>query len=285
MKALFSRQKSQKRISRSALFRKQQLKQVTVHAEKSDPAKRQSRQFLLALILIILSLAIAIYALFFSSLFKIKEVIVSNSSNITSLDQSLVDQTFQSLVGKNILLYTAHSIRNLGFSSIPRLKDVKVDILYPETIRVNVAEKPIVLALPGKNGFSLVNEDGIIVKSVPKLDTPLFQIYVMQEDNSNLDIFYLNQQLFTPEQVLYFIVGKSLLEQKIGFTINQATWFPMAKEVHFQTDKGLSLWFDSQLTVDTQISKLVDIYGQIQKDLNKIKYIDLRIPEKVFVKK
>lgn len=280
MKAFFSRKQSQKRISRSSLFRKQQLKQVTDSAEKSDPAKRKSRQFILALVLVSLSLGIAIYTLFFSSLFRIKEVVVTNSSTITSLDQHMVEQTFQYLVGKNILLYTPTSIRNVGFSSIPRLKDLHVDVLYPETIRIDVTEKSIVLALPSKNNFALVNEDGVIVKTAATIDSPLFPVFVAQDDKSNLDTFYLNQQLFTPEQVVYFIVGKALLEQKIGFTISQATWYPMAKEIHFQTDKGLSIWFDTELTVDTQLEKLITIYGQIQKDLAKMKYIDLRIPEK-----
>lgn len=285
MKAFFSRKKSQKRISRSSLFRKHQLKQVTDSAEKSDPAKRKTRQFILGLILVSLSLVIAGYTLFLSPLFKIKEVVVTNSSSITSLDQHVVEQTFQSLVGKNILLYTPHSIRNFGFSAIPRLKDVRVEMIYPETVRVNVAEKAIVLALPGKNMFGLVNEDGVVVKTVPTLDTPLFKVLVKPDDSTTLDTFYVNQQLFSPDQILYFIVGKALLEEKIGFTITQATWHPMAKEIHFETDKGLSLWFDTELTVDTQIGKLMDIYGQIQKDLGKIKYIDLRIPEKVFTRK
>lgn len=285
MKALFSRQKSQKRISRSTLFRKQQLKKLTDSVEKSDPAKRKSRQFLLALILVTLSLVIAVYTLFFSPIFKIKEVVVTNSSLISSLDQSVVEQTFQSLVGKNILLYTPQSIRNFGFSAIPRLREVKVDMIYPESIHVDVVEKAIVLALPGKDTFGLVNEDGVVVRTTPTLESPLFQVKVQQDENTTLDNFYLNQQLFSPDQILYFIVGKALLEEKIGFTITEASWYPMAKEIHFQTDKGLSLWFDTELTVDTQISKLIDIYGQIQKDLDKIKYIDLRIPEKVFVKR
>ncbi len=277
--------KMAKRISRSEEFRRTQFSQASKDTGRSDPARRKQRQFLVSFVLVSLSLAIAIYGLFFSTLFQIKEVIVINASQVSTLDQHLIEQTYHYLVDRNIFLQTEHSIVSTGFGSIPRLKEVRTEMLYPETVRIHVLEKAVVLALPIKDQFALVNEDGVVVSIVPELPAPLLQVLIKQEDNTVVDTIYRNQQLFSPEQVVYAIVGKEHIEQKVGFAVTGATWYPMRKEFHLRTDQGFDIWLDSTLTVDTQVSKLTTIYGQIQKDLKAIKYIDLRIPEKVFVGK
>lgn len=289
---LFSRfRKKSEKMRRETEFRKKHLQEVEQGMGNVDPNRRKKRQYIIAFVLVSVSLVIAVYTLFFSSVFKIKEVIVENISPITSLDDALVEQSFQYLLDKNIFLNSPESIRSQGLSSIPRLKEIETMISYPETVKISVIEKPIVIALPPKesasephkNTFALVNENGVIVKIVQSVDIPLLKVIINSDDNGILENFYINQQLFSPDQVFYLIVGKQAIEQKIGFVVTQAEWFPRRKEVHYGTDKGFSLWLDTELTIDTQLSKLTTIYPELQKETKPIKYIDLRIPEKVFI--
>ncbi|OGC82365.1 MAG: hypothetical protein A2V81_02460 [Candidatus Abawacabacteria bacterium RBG_16_42_10] len=280
---LFRFHRKSEKLRRETAFRKKHLQEIEKGMGRMDPEQRKKRQYIIAFILVSISLIIAVYTLFFSSVFKIKEVIVENISPITSLNDALVEESFQYLLEKNIFLNSPYSIQSHGLSSIPRLSKVETTISYPETVKISVTEKPIVLALPSKNSFALTNENGVIVKIVESLDIPLLRIMIHSDEDGVLENFYINQQLFSPEQVFYLIVGKQALEQKVGFAIIEAQWFPSRKEVHYVTDKGFSLWFDADLTIDTQLSKLTTIYPELQKENKPIKYIDLRIPEKVFI--
>lgn len=283
MRKFFQFRRKSEKLKRETEFRKKYLQEIEQSIGNVDPERRKRRQSTIALVLVTISLIIAVYTLFFSPVFQIKEVIVDNISPITSLDDAIVESSFQYLVNKNIFLNSAHSIRSHGLGSIPRLSDVETTIIYPETVKISVTEKPIVLALPGKNTFSLVNENGVIVKTVESLDVPLLKVIIHSDESGTLDTFYLNQQLFSPEQVFYLIVGKQAVEEKVGLVITQAEWFPERQEIHYMTDKGFALWFDIKLTVDTQLNKLTAIYPELQNNNKPIKYIDLRIPEKVFI--
>ncbi len=283
MRRLFRFRKKSDKFKRENAFRKKNLQEVEKSMGRMDPERRKRGQYIIAFVLVSVSLIIAVYTLFLSPVFKIKEVIVENVSPITSLDDALVEQSFQYLIGKNIFLNSSQSIHSHGLGSIPRLSKVESTISYPETVKISVTERPIVLALPNKSGFALVNENGVIVKTVENLEVPLLKVSINSDEDGMLETFYLNQQLFSAEQVFYMIVGKQAVEQKVGFAITQAQWFPNRKEIHYLTDKGFSLWFDTELTVDTQLNKLTTIYPELQKDTKPIKYIDLRIPEKVFI--
>ncbi len=279
---MFSRKK---RIDRTQEFRRSQLRTVEKNLRNAEPETRKKRQHWLALGLVTISMLIAIYTLFFSPIFKVKEVIVNNESAVNSLDEKIVHDTFQYLLNKNIFLNSAASINAYGLRALPRLKNVQVDIAYPETIKVTVKEKQIVFGLPTKDQFALVNEDGVIVKFDNSINETILKTLVMDPTDQPLDVFYLNQQLLLPEQVSYILYGNLEITQRTGFKITNAIWYPARKEIHYQTDKGFSIWLDSSLTVDSQVTKLMAIYPQVQTDQAKIKYIDLRIPERAFVGK
>lgn len=276
---MFSRQK---RLDRNHEFRKRQLHTVEKNLRTTEPETRKKQQHWVALGLVSASLLIALYALFLSPIFKIKEVIVNNESAVNSLDSQLVNDTFQYLLDKNIFLNSAESIRQYGIRALPRLKHIQVDIAYPETVKVTVKEKQIVLGLPTKDQFALLNEDGVIVKFDNSINDSMLKTFVMDQTDHPLDIFYLNQQLLLPEQVTYILQGDLEITQKTGYVITDATWYPARKEIHYKTDKGFSIWLDSSLTIDTQVTKLMSIYSQIQSSKEATKYIDLRIPERVF---
>ncbi|MBI4836481.1 MAG: hypothetical protein HY817_04450 [Candidatus Abawacabacteria bacterium] len=277
---MFSRQK---RLSRSHEFRKQQLKHVEKNLQNTEPAARKKKQYIVALVLVLSSLTIALYTIFFSPIFKIKEVIVSNEGTINSLDQTLVNDTFQYLIGRNIFLNSARSISEFGVRSLPRLKEVRVTMAYPETVKISVREKAILLALPMSDKFALINEDGIVVKLTPAIDEQILKTFIQVDSDHKLDTFYLNQQLFSLDQIRYIITSRGTITEKTGFNITAATWFPDRKEVHLLTDQEFSIWLDTDLTVDTQVNKLLSIYPSIQSSKKKVQYIDLRIPERAIV--
>ena len=270
-----------KRLDRTHEFRKQQLRRVEKNLQNSEPAERKKKQHITALVLVSASLLIALYTFFLSPIFKIKEVIVANESGISSLDEQLVHNAFQYLLNKNIFLNSARSISEYGISALPRIKDVHVSMVYPETVKISVQEKPIVLRLPTKDQFALVNEDGVVVKLDTATDDSMLKTFIQIDQDHQLDTFYVNQQLFLSDQVDYILAGKQKITDKTGFTITEATWYPDRKEIHYKVDKGFSIWLDTNLTVDTQVSKLVDIYPQIQSSKQATTYIDLRIPERV----
>lgn len=258
------------------------MRTVEKNLRTTEPEVRKRRQHLVALALVSASLIVAIYTLFFSPVFRIKEVIIANESAINSLDQQLVHDTFQYLLDKNIFLNSSQSIYEHGRRTLPRLKDVQVDIAYPETVKILVKEKQIVLALPTKDQFALVNEDGVIVKFDNSINESMLKTFVVDQTDRPLDIFYLNQQLLLPEQVAYIIRADISITQKTGYNITDATWFPARKEIHYTTDKDFSILLDSSFSVDSQVSNLMDIYPQIEGSKEKTAYIDLRIPQKAF---
>lgn len=275
----FSRKK---RISRTQEFRKQKLRHVERNLQHNDPAIKKKRQYIVASVLVGASLSIALYTLFISPIFKIKEVIVSNDSAVPTLDQKQVNDAFQYLLDQNIFLQSTRTISDYGLSSLPRLKDVRISMVYPETVKASVIEKSVALALPMQDQFALINEDGIVVKMINAIDEQLLKTNIQTSDDQSLNTFYLNQQLFSPEQVAYIINGKGAISTKTGFVIKSATWYPERKEVHYELDKGFSIWLDTDLTIDTQVNKLLSIYPQIQSSKEKTLYIDLRIPERAF---
>ena len=102
----------------------------------------------------------------YSSLFAIKDVQIRGNKTISSEEiLSVIDNYYDT----NMLKLSAQQVKQDLQGTIP-IKDVRVHYKLPHTLILEVEEREVAAALHYLNSFALIDSQGIIVKSVTRLE-------------------------------------------------------------------------------------------------------------------
>ena len=256
----------------------------SLHKSKSILKKRIFRDVVLISILIIELL----YALFFSQIFKIKDITIVSPKEILKqelqvfLQNELQNKAFYFFEKDNIFLASIGKIKNGILDKYPEIKEVELRREFPKGLFLKVEKRePFGILNSSGNNF-LIDEEGIVFKEVSedfeketlafiliehkqvKLGEGIIRLEIMQkislikeelEENVNifLESFYLNENRLNI---------KTLEGWEIYFNISQNT-----EEIRFALTK-----------IGVFLEKEVD-----EEERKNLEYIDLRF-SKVYYK-
>jgi len=102
----------------------------------------------------------------YSSFFAIKDIQVHRNTSI-STDEILT--ALSNYYDTNLLSISSEEVKQALQATIP-IKDVKVRYKLPHTLIVEVEEREIAAALHYLNTFALIDTQGVVVKSVTRLE-------------------------------------------------------------------------------------------------------------------
>jgi cell division septal protein FtsQ len=79
----------------------------------------------------------------------------------------------------------------------------------------------------------------------------------------------------------YIFDAKEYFINALSLPIKAIEYLPVAREVHFKTEKGMVVWIAMERDYKTQIDKLNVIYEEAELNKEELSYIDLRVKEKI----
>ncbi|HHW02987.1 MAG TPA: FtsQ-type POTRA domain-containing protein [Thermoanaerobacterales bacterium] len=109
---------------------------------------------------------IAVMPVIYSPLFAVKNIQVVGNKNISSGE---VIKAASFFYNKNLLMIKKAEVQKAISESVP-VKEVRIGYRLPHTLVISIKEREITAAIPYLGSFALIDNDGIVVKIVPKLD-------------------------------------------------------------------------------------------------------------------
>jgi len=237
---------------------------IIQRTEKFKPEKSKSKinysqiLFFITIFLIIF----LIYVFFYSSYFSIKNIdLIGNYNDLTV-------EYIQSINGKNIFRFGSRKIKKDIKEKLPIVKDVKVVVGFPNTLKIFINERESELIWETQGRKYLVDREGVVFTETEKTDIKIIR------DEKNLPI-KLGNKLVSSELISIIrsieIKLPAILDEEIDhFGIGESLFV-----ITVYTKNSKRIIFYTQVPLAYQLTVLDEL---IKKDKDNIKeYVDLRV--------
>lgn len=242
---------------------------IAPEEEKKPGIKFTRRTFYL--ILIVIGVILAVYGLFFSSFFRVKNIDLKGT-NLVDGEKVKKVVNFALNEESNIFLYNSQNIADKIKENFPLISEVKIQKGIPDTIRVVIHERqPAVVwqtadkkYLVDKDGFAYLEADANQSQDLPLvIDSQNIPVKLSERIASRSFIDFIREVIekFTPRTNLKI---KEL-------RINETTF-----DLTVITDDGYSVLFDTTRSCEIELDDLRRVIAHLNGAKPK-EYIDLRV--------
>jgi len=220
---------------------------------------------------IIIALNVFIWLVFFSWYFKISELYISRQDSVTNIEKAYSSMRY--IRWKNIFLIDNASIVERLQKSQSSIKNIALDIDFPSTLNIIIESfSPI---FQTEQYYILENGSSIEKQGKNTFDVP--SINIIPQISSNEDIFKVRDLDFIRD------INESLRKNILGIGIQNILYYVKENELLIISQNWNIYMFDTSEQVASQVERLA-IYDQEKWSLDdKLVYIDVRIPGKLYV--
>lgn len=127
-----------------------------------DSIRYKKSLYVIAAIIIVVLLGVGILYKYISDKYTVTNIYVSGSTHYTN--EEIIDMVMDGKLSHNSL-FLSLKYRNKSIENIPFIQKMDVDIISPDTIRINVYEKAIAGYIAYLGRYMYFDRDGIIVES------------------------------------------------------------------------------------------------------------------------
>lgn len=251
------------------------------------------------------SLLIIIYWLLFSSFFTIKNIQVLNVTDdyeVKSLAQDFLRERNWGFKESNLFLMNKDELKNRLLAADSRLSDVLIRKVKRDTISIDLRYKEIAGYWQCEKKLYAFESDGTLINDI-KADNAFFESMEMRDNKifgtinmsglgeypiiktwqpqcpTNNKIPIKNETLGKILEIFDYLKFYDLLKP-VDFSFRD----DISRNLEVKTLHGFAIYFDLNLDVLAQLKKFHVFYKFYLRNENKnsLKYIDLRIKEKIF---
>lgn len=216
------------------------------------------RKLLLAVFIIV----IFIFTVFFSPIFKIKNINITQNRNCLSRDDL-------DIKGKNIFFLQKDNLTKALKDKLFCIEGIKITKQLPGAINFEIKTKDIVVKMEGTNFFATA--DGLIIESQENKDKPVFY--------PPTSLKFQNGQKVEDKVALFaFEIAHGLSKSDFNLASMRIV---DPSDIAVYSQKNLVCIFSSKKTAAGQIDSLQKILAQAKIDASKIAKIDLRFDKPV----
>jgi len=259
--------------------------------------EKNSRKRMIFFILILFFILALGYFLFFSPIFKVKEIKISGSRAIGSdaIYQYLNDFRFKKVLiffnRDNIFLLTKSKLKNILIDRFPRILSIQINKdIFKKNISIQITErKEVGIYCQAQNlseeileGCYYIDGEGVIFEEAPQTSGTLILVI---KDYSGKEI-KIRDSAIDKELIVKFIELRDILSSQfslkaLDFVIEKDG----TKDFRLDTNEGWYILFDGSRDLESQIMALRLVLEEKIKEARKnLEYIDLRIENRVYYK-
>ena len=242
--------------------------------KKSIFKNRIFRNFILISVLICLSY----YFLFFSEIFKIKEIKISASEIVLKKE---IGNFLRKELGNNFFLVNSQNLENEILNRYPKLKKANLEKEFPASLILIIEKrKPVgILCFKEESNCFLIDKQGVIFESsTSKYSEDLVVIFLEKETKN------LGEEVISQENLNQILKIQRNLEKNLQIDIEKFI-LKEDKRLDVKIEEGWEIYFDLSNNIDFVLTKLRLL---LEKEIPPVKrenleYIDLRF-SKVYYK-
>jgi cell division septal protein FtsQ len=285
-----------KTYSRKKAFQKRKQGWQKAHVQRRSSVRKARKVSggLLSKIYIILAgflVVGALYILFYSPLFTIANIIVSDSS--ADLEPQIARYVEEDILDKrkwlifssrNIFLLPAQDIEKKIVEQFPEVYFVSASKDFPNVLRLNVKQREPVLVWKKNDNFYYVADDGVVIGAESAYDAENDSLPLIE---SLRDDEVVVGEMITNAKIIRFI---QILEERFTSKTNieiASYVLPSAQagEIHIQSKEGTLVYFSLESSAEDQIDNLVLLVREeLEGSISGLEYIDMRVGNWVYYK-
>ena len=267
--------KGQIRYSRGYLSRQQagRLPRYSKHRKKEIFWKRRMLFFW-----VLFLIGGLVYVIFFSPLFEIKEIKISNNRVISSeeIQNSLDNQN-------NIFLAAGNKLTEILTNDFPGILSVEMSKdIFKKTIELNIIErKEAGIYCKEEDKCYYIDKEGVIFEEAPQTSGTLI---LAIKDFSKREI-EIGKNVIEKEFMAELIDLKNYLPGQLGFKVLDFTIeSDVLKDLKVNTNEGWYILFDGLKDLKSQLEALRLVLEEKIEERKDLEYIDVRIENRVYYK-
>lgn len=231
--------------------------------------------------LIIILLSLIFYLLIFSNIFQLKHIEVSGNEkiekeSIISFVENKARKKIISLESNSIFLFLIENVQEETIKAFPRIKEIKICLRLPQTIKVFVIERNSLGRWCNKHEECyLIDNEGVLFE---KIETSSNKMILFRSKRKGQE----GSKVLTKEELK--IAMKIWEEIKNDFEILEFEFD--SNTLTAETTKNGKLLFNLNNDIDSQLLKLKSVINEklSKEKIDKIDYIDLRFGDRVYFK-
>jgi hypothetical protein len=210
--------------------------------------------------------AIIIWVAFYSSIFRLKEIIVEGNILVSDDDIKNIIRS-----NDNIFRINVDELESQIIKINPIIKDVVIYRGIPNALKIVVLEKtPIVVWVSGDN-FYLLDDEGYVDK---KINSDEFSDLIKIYDQKKISV-KVGDQITSPDFIKFLQSIKSEFYNYtnldlVKFEVQETTF-----DLYVYTGAGFFVKFDTTRPVDKQLTDLKNIIIEHRGEIKE--YVDVRI--------
>lgn len=212
----------------------------------------------------------AIYFIFISDYFIIKEIKVENVKSV-----EIDDYVKMTLQGKNILFMMPGRYLEQLTEEFPILEEARIVRGLPSTVRVIVNERDQKFIWCNSTGCFEVDNNGYIFEKTAKSGDE-----IVLRDLSDIEVNYLDRVV--SKQFIDFFMDALKGVKEIGLNIKEAQISQTTFKIDFVTQEGWKVIMDSNSSLDNQLFATRQIVEKNRPDIKE--YVDVRAEGVAFIK-
>jgi len=255
----------------------------------ADPLKKKKRKKILILFILAAILAGLVYSIIYSPLLKIKKIVVSGTEKFDVINDIQIiakRETTGYDLGiwprDNILLLSEEMFKAVIDSQVA-LDELAIQKKFPHILEIYAKEKvPQLLWKEGEEHF-YVDKFGILMAAVAleniKYDLPLI-------NRGTTTQVVVGRKIIEPSNIKFIQEVLAKVSEKISdWQISQVVAPAVDNsEMFFYTNEGWYFILKVESDIDRSIYNLQELLAQKIKDRSKLKYVDLRIEDRIYYK-
>jgi len=233
--------------------------------------------------LLVAPLSLLAWLMFFTDTFAVQAVTIVDARPHTEEE---VRGRVESAKGQSILFIQTGLIEDRLLAEIPQLRDVHIVRKLPATLKIIVQEKTPALLLLSAGKYHFVDGGGIVYEPARLENLPGIVLPVIKNNDSASQVT-LGVRAVDPTFVQFVQTAQEKLPAIAGGQIAEIRIPSLAaREAHFLLNNNWTIRLDTTRSLDAQLEVLKSLLEHsIAADRRqKIDYIDLRIPNRVYYK-
>jgi len=237
----------------------------------------------------VLFLGFLTYIVFFSSIFKIKNIKINKIISYELMSDEEIEASLQNFIDQshNNLIFLKCADWQREISNDSRLEFLNIRKKWPNSVEINLQEtQPLaILKVLGDNQPYYLNKRGGVIRAS-------LAIISSELENSLSPIFYDQSKINTKsklyanflEKLLTFVQSDVLSQNNIYIQRVDFNNIGNIFDAQITTKKGWQIFVNSEVDLEKQLISLLQILEEEIENRDDLEYIDLRFGTKMFYK-
>lgn len=283
-----------KQIRRKAFKKRQEgwkKTRVSGRRRKTRSASSYSFASIASMALAVLLVVGAMYVLYFSSFFRIENIIVENdgaivpSEDIVSrVEQVYSQRSFLLFSQQNIFLFPVDDVEKGLLSDFSSIYYASIDKDFPNVLRISIKERQPVFLWKQNETFYFIADDAVATHQATELEVQGSSLPIV-ESMQGQDVV-LGETVTNARVMKFVALLEDVFTSKTGFDIESYSLpSSRAAELNVKIVDGPQIFFNLENTAESQLENLVlVIEEELSGNISGLEYIDMRVGSWVYYK-